>query len=250
MEDPGSVDHYVSLGDSISIDLYPGLDVAEREGLARPPSGLGAASLLHRNDDERWPSHRSRDLGSLRPAVGRTDLTADGATTRDVLERQVPRVPGDLDGPTLVTLTAGGNDLLGLIDPVPRPLAWLLGSGAPADVRGIASNLREIVVRVRERLPEALLLVATVYDPTDGTGRLEGLERPEAVEVLHGLNDQILGLGELPGTRAVDLHGHFLGHGVAEPDPAKRWYWRHSIIEPSARGAHEVRRLWWEALSG
>lgn len=47
-----------------------------------------------------------------------------------------------------------------------------------------------------------------------------------------------------------EIPDHFLGHGLEEPEPAARWYWRHSIIEPSARGASEVRRLFLEAVEG
>jgi hypothetical protein len=32
---------------------------------------------------------------------------------------------------------------------------------------------------------------------------------------------------------------------VAEED---RWYWRRSLLEPNARGASEIRRVWLEAL--
>ena len=54
---------YVALGDSMSIDLYPALDAGEVDvavALERVPEAgavapLGAASLLHRNDDARWP---------------------------------------------------------------------------------------------------------------------------------------------------------------------------------------------------
>jgi hypothetical protein len=30
----------------------------------------------------------------------------------------------------------------------------------------------------------------------------------------------------------------------------ERWYWRRNMIEPSARGASEIRRVWWEAVEG
>lgn len=249
MKTPDRFERYLSLGDSISIDLYPGLDVAEREGLPSPPDGLGAASLLHRNDDERWPSYEGRDLTRRWPGLEHVDLCADGATTVDVLERQLPAVADRLEDPTLVTLTAGGNDLLALIDPLPRPLAWLFGRSSPGGIGAVVRRLEEAVEEVSRRLERGLVLVGTVYDPTDGTGRLQGLERPEGLELLHELNQAIRALDGRPGVRAVDIHDHFRGHGVAEPDPGKRWYWRHSIIEPSARGAHEVRRLWWEALA-
>jgi hypothetical protein len=45
----------------------------------------------------------------------------------------------------------------------------------------------------------------------------------------------------------ADVHRHFLGHGVTAPED-QRWYWRRNLIEPNARGASEIRRVWWEAL--
>ena len=55
---------YIALGDSMSIDLYPALDAGEVDVVValerRPQAGnvapLGAASLLDRNDDARWPA--------------------------------------------------------------------------------------------------------------------------------------------------------------------------------------------------
>lgn len=55
----------VALGDSISIDLYPFRDIEERGLLHRPPQGVGAASLLHRNEDRLWPAFEGIDLARL-----------------------------------------------------------------------------------------------------------------------------------------------------------------------------------------
>jgi hypothetical protein len=46
----------------------------------------------------------------------------------------------------------------------------------------------------------------------------------------------------------AEVHAHFLGHGVSVLE-RERWYWRHNLIEPSARGASEIRRVWWDALT-
>src|SRR5438874_12676135 len=70
-------------------------------------AGRGAASLLHRNRDGDFPDWAGRDLATA--GLGVQVLARDGATTADVLQRQLPQVT---QAPALVTVTMGGNDLL------------------------------------------------------------------------------------------------------------------------------------------
>src|SRR3954463_11411852 len=97
---PGEVDSpysYVALGDSISIDDYAG------------GPGRGGASLLARNRDDDFPSWRGHDLRD-RPFHL---LANDGATRRPLLDQQLPRLGLSRVRPSVVTLTIGGNDVLG-----------------------------------------------------------------------------------------------------------------------------------------
>ena len=247
--------HYVALGDSVSIDLYPALDVGqtavavnlEREAHAGGVAPLGAASLLHVNDDERWPEFTGRDLSARFPGIGVTNLTSDGATVGEVFGEQLPELP-ERDDAVLVTLTVGGNDLLSAFAGRQASRGRDL---MPRIVRDIAQAYDYLVASVTRALPNATLVVTTVYDPTDGTGLAPGLFEGAGrlpLEHLDTLNDHIRGLAaETPGARLADVHRHFLGHGVTAPE-AERFYWRRSIIEPSALGASEVRRVWLEAL--
>lgn len=177
-----------------------------------------------------------------------TDLAMDGAVVRTVLESQIPRLPNRVDEPSLVTLTIGGNDFLRLLGP---------GHGegeTEAAIRAsvvddITSGFREILERLRDRLVDPTIIAGTVYDPTDGTGVLrDGTERPAVLDALHDLNDRLETIADEAGQRTVDIHGHFLGHGLSEENPSERWYWDPMIIEPSAKGASEVRRLWLEEI--
>src|SRR5437762_10490657 len=111
---------YVALGDSMSIDLYPARDAAGR-GLVAPPEALGAAALLARNHDPTWPEFQGRDLAHLWPGIEVHLFASDGATTETVLLEQLGRLRAlDRTAETLVTLTVGGNDLLGLVRASPR----------------------------------------------------------------------------------------------------------------------------------
>jgi lysophospholipase L1-like esterase len=236
-----SFDAYLALGDSISIDIYPAHDVERRYPGKASTDRLGAVSLLYQNDDRFWPAFRGRDLHSLQPRLrfdrDHDDLTADGATTHSLL-RQVERIERN-EEPTLVTITAGGNDLLGEI-----------GSSGADPVPAIVERLRTSIGRLFELRPNATVVVGTVYDPSDGTNRLPGIPSTldNEAEWLSAYNDAVRSLVSTdPRLLLADIHRHFLGHGMSVPT-ADRWYLQESIIEPSAWGASEVRRLWLEAL--
>src|SRR5918992_2227441 len=119
--------HYVALGDSMSIDLYPALDAGETDvavALERDPTvgqvaPLGAASLLYRNDEAHWPDEVGQDLVSLYPGISFTNLAADAATIGDVFGGQLPELTPS-DEPTLITLTVGTHDLLSAFANRPR----------------------------------------------------------------------------------------------------------------------------------
>jgi hypothetical protein len=115
-----------------------------------------------------------------------------------------------------------------------------------------ARRYTDLVETVRDELPRATLVLATVYDPTDGTGRLPGLEAYGRLPLEHldRFNEQVRQISRaMPGVVLADVHRHFLGHGVTAAEP-ERWYWRRNLIEPNARGASEIRRVWWEAVEG
>jgi lysophospholipase L1-like esterase len=236
---------YIALGDAMSIDLYPRLDL-EGQGRPRPSGapGVGAASLFHHNDDDLWPALAGRDLAALHPGIRRVDLCADGATIGHTLDIQLRAVPAAArEDARVVTVTAGGNDLLGgLFDGM---------GGLERTARRAADRYGELVVRVLEAFRSATVILTTVYDPTDGTGLLPGVSDdmgPLPMELLGLFNDAVRSAaGAHPRTRLADVHEHFLGHGLSAPAGA-RWYWDPSPIEPGARGASEIRRCWLEAL--
>jgi lysophospholipase L1-like esterase len=235
---------YVALGDSMSTDHYPTCDVRDLDAPPRRLDPLGAAALLHRNDDDRWPEFRGHDLETLSPDVRFLNLAEDGATIDDVATEELARLGRDSDDPDiLLTLTAGGNDLLDA-----------LGAGRRLEsaINLAARRYADLVETVREELPRATLVLTTVYDPTDGTGRLPGLETYGRLPLEHldRFNEQIRELSRaMPGVVRADVGQHFLGHGVTAPEP-ERWYWRRNLIEPNARGASEIRRIWWQAVEG
>ena len=245
---------YIALGDSLSIDLYPALDAGatdvavalERDATAGMVAPLGAASLLFRNDDERWPDDAGQDLVSWNDGIERHILATDHATIGDVFGEQLAQV-GESDAPTLVTLTVGGNDLLSAFSNKPR--ASLL----EAIARDVSDAYDFLLDSIRRTIPRSTILLTTINDPSDGIARIPGvLEDIGALPlgVLKGLNEHIRALASgTPNVLLADAYLHFLGHGASVP-PEERWYWRRSLVELNATGAHELRRLWRTTLDG
>ena len=239
---------YVALGDSVSIDLYPALDAGEtdvavaleRDVHAGAVAPIGAASLLFQNDDAHWPEEQADDLVTRDPGIRFANLASEGATIGEVFGEQLPQLD-ESDAPSLLTLTIGGNDLLSAFSNKPR---ISLLEAIARDVLEAYEFLLDALHRAR---PNALVVLATIYDPSDGTGHIPGvLEQagPLPLPVLAGLNDRIRALAAAtPRSALADVHAHFMGHGVTAPEE-ERWYWRRSLIEPNAAGANEIRRLW------
>jgi predicted esterase len=178
-------------------------------------AGIDPGQLLVRNDDQLFPEFQGQDLTSRGP-VRLEHRAVDGATV-DSLPAQAQNVAPT--GKAAAILTIGGNDLL-------RGLLVDRGPGIAAFATALDAFLRDLPVRP--------VLLGNVYDPTFGDDALNftGVEPALARENHRRVNAVI---AELAGTYGalVDLHAHFL-HG----DPT----WCTHTIEPSLRGASEVRR--------
>ena len=234
----GAPTHYVALGDSISIDDYSG------------GPGRGGPALLFANRDDDFPDWRGRDLRTTDPAAVHTLLATDGATTRTLVDVQLPRLVRTRPRPTLVTLTIGGNDLLGAY-------------GDTGVARSVIAHVGAVLDRVLPEIgdvvgPAGRVVLGTVYDPTDGTGDAGALGLPpwpDGVAVIGELNDALRAVAARHGAAVADIAGRFSGHGLLagdparrEPRPADRRLWFCQVIEPNAWGAGGVREAFWAAL--
>jgi lysophospholipase L1-like esterase len=234
---PGMI--YAALGDSMSIDDYAG------------GPGRGAASLLWRNHDDDFPAWAGRDLTTRDPAIRLALLATDGATSTTVATQQLGRLRRLGRVPTLATVTMGGNDLLA---------TYSDAAAARRVIRTVVDNGRRVLAGLRELMgPDAPIVVATVYDPSDGSGdagRLGLPPWPDALDRLAELNQALRALAAAHGALVADVHARFLGHGLATGDPTQpaarppdRDLWYCGLIEPNAWGASEIRAAFWEALA-
>lgn len=178
-------------------------------------AGLDPGQLLVRNDDRRFPEFLGKDLSSHGPAA-LAHRAVDGATVED-LPAQARKLPPAEHG--IAILTVGGNDLLRglLLDPGP----------------GIAAFATKLEAFVRD-LPIRPVFLGNVYDPTFGNDALNftGLDPAIARARHQQVNAAIASVASRYGA-LVDLHAHFL-----TGDPS----WCTQVIEPSLRGASEIRR--------
>lgn len=184
--------------------------------------GVHPGQLLVRNDDRLFPEFSGRDLQAL-GKVGLEHRAVDGSTVDD-LPSQARRLPGGAGG--IALLTIGGNDLL-------RGLAADTGAG----IRRFEAELE----RFLRALPVRPVLIGNVYDPTLGNdaNNFLGIDARIARANHRRVNEVLAAATARHGGTLVDLHAHFL-RGDAS------WFTR--TIEPSLRGASEVRAAFLPAV--
>jgi acyl-CoA thioesterase I len=177
------------------------------------PHGVSPGELLVRNDNRLFPEFRGQDLTSRGPA--RLEQRAQDGATITYLPAQVRGLRPE--GASVALITIGGNDLLtGLI----------LDAGPGIDA--FASALNAFL----SRLPIRPVLLGNVYDPTFGDRNFLGVD-PRIGRMNHRRMNAVLADLAAHYGQLVDLHAHFL---TGEPS------WFTYTIEPSLRGASEVRR--------
>lgn len=208
--------NYLALGDSISIDDYTNV------------AGGGAVS----------------QFAHLIGAKEVQDLTRDGRTTDGVLDS----LPEITLTPSIVTLTAGGNDFLRGASEI---LNRLPGASWEKLAHVTLNNLRIIADRLQEF--QCAVILNTIYDPTDGDDSLLaqfGLsDATPARATFNALNDGIRALAHEREFLLADLETLFHGHGAVSDDS-----WIVMQIEPNLKGAKAIAEEWyriynhWQAI--
>lgn len=183
--------------------------------------GVHPGQLLVQNNDRLFPEFVGQDLIS-RGSARLEHRARDGATVEGLpFQTQGLQVKGR----SIALLTIGGNDLL---------------QGLIADV---GEGIKEFTIALDtfiQNLPIRPVLLGNVYDPTLGDDRRNfvGVDPAIARKNLQNMNTAIATIASRYG-QLVDLHAHFL---KGDPD------WFTATIEPSLRGASEVRRAFLPAV--
>lgn len=180
--------------------------------------GVTPGGLLLRNDDRLFPEFHSQDLLSRGPAT-LEHRARDGATIHGLPAQVRGLQLTEPAEPAVALVTIGGNDLL---------------TGLIADnglgIEGFAAALDDVLRRLLVRP----VLLGNVYDPSfgDDARNFLGIDPRVARRNHHRMNAVLAEIASGYGA-LVDLHAHFL-----TGDPS----WLTLTIEPSLRGASEVRR--------
>jgi hypothetical protein len=183
--------------------------------------GIHPAQLIVRNNDNLFPDYKGRDLSS--PGSAQLEHRAQDGATVDNLARQTRGFV--LSGPAVALVTIGGNDLI-------IGLAADRGEGIRRFERTLDAFLRA--------LPMRPVLLGTVFDPTfgDDARNFLSVDARIARPNFNRINGVIAELADRYGD-LVDVHRHFLAGDSS-------WFTR--IIEPSLRGASEVRAAFLPAV--
>jgi lysophospholipase L1-like esterase len=225
--DIGAGDAYVALGDSYTAGYLTGeLD---------PASGGCLRSL------DNYPHRVARALD-----LELTDVSCGGATTEHVTAAQTPTrggpVPPQLDAvgedTALVTIGLGGNDfnvfgvlvvncvLAGQQDRTGSPCADLVAENPESldNIGKIRNRLVDVVEAVRERAPEARILLVGYPQPFPATAGCEQLpladgDVPFAHDALVSLNSAVSSAARKTDTEYVDVAGASEGHDICSAEP-------------------------------
>jgi lysophospholipase L1-like esterase len=160
--------------------------------VVRAYAALGDSFTAGRDsiDADRWADLLASGMRRVNPYLRYENLAVDGATSADVLDRQVE--PGLALEPDLVTVICGTNDVLLATRP---------------DVSGYAERFDEILRRLREGAPEAMLVTATAPEVWHFMEMRPRTER-RLIEATTELNEVTRAAAKRYGVLCLPVAGH------------------------------------------
>jgi lysophospholipase L1-like esterase len=146
---------------------------------------------------ESWADRLAKSLGDGGSPIGYFNLAVEGATSADVLERQVG--PALQLEPDLVTLICGANDVLVSVRP---------------DVEGYRERLASILDRLRGGLPGVAILTATSPEQWR-FAELRPRTRARVIRGVEAINDATREVAASRGVPCLDVASH---PGLNDPE--------------------------------
>lgn len=169
-----------------------------------------------------WPSQLARALRRRHPSLELRNLAFDGATSTDVLERQLPEAL-ELE-PDLVTVVCGGNDILRSTRP---------------DVDGYEDRLGSILERLHDGNRSVRIATATAPEGWDFLA-LGPRTRARVEAGLAALNQATRRLARRFAVPCLEVAGH--------PELANPANYASDGLHPSANGHRRTARAFAELI--
>lgn len=222
--------------------------------------GYSYFDRLHSNPSDEFSDMQGINLKTVLPNLRFTNYAVSGSTSFEHVEKQLPRVPvADSNVFGLIVITTGGNDLIhnyGRTPPREQAMYGASWEQAQPWIAGFETRLERILTEVNARFPGGChILLANIYDPTDGVGDIHRVGLPEwkdGLRILEAYNNVIRKTAERrANVRLVDFYGAFRGHGIhcvqfwrSDYNRHDPHYWYHVNLEdPNERGYDAIRRL-------
>jgi lysophospholipase L1-like esterase len=185
-----------------------------------------------------------------------TDVFSDNQPSdAPLLKTQIAGLGSSYTGDVLVSITIGGNDLnahaLAAISNTDAPLRGELDSH-------LAAELAELTTPGRLGSGKVYIVIANIYDFTDGQGDFATVMcgpgvniSPTATKTSFGAWNTVISTNiDKVGGKLYDMHADFTGHGYNNPDKAQVWYDSSSCIHPNALGHDAIRKSIYTLVTG
>lgn len=211
------------------------------------------------NPADEWDDMKGICLRAVIPNLEARNLAISGTTSLEHLEAIVKLEPQKPDVLGLVVITTGGNDLIHNYGRTPPREGAMYGATleqARPWIEAFANRLDAMVAALESKFPGGChILLANIFDPTDGEGDIEnaGLPAwPDGPKLLAAYNAILrLCAKRHESVHLVDVHAALLGHGIhclqkwrPHYDAKDPHYWYFDNLEdPNDRGYDAIRKV-------
>jgi hypothetical protein len=229
-------------------------------------AGLGSTrghsyfERLVANPPDEFADMQGRSLSRVFPNLDTLNIALSGSNSAqhvEHIETRLEEQPPEVFG--LVVMTSGGNDLIhwyGRSAPAENAMYGATWQQAQPWITNYERRLDDMLVAIKARFPGGcMILLADIYDPSDGYGRPEsaGLPPWPDVERIHSAYNAALrrAASRHEEVHVVPIREEFLGHGVHcrkfwlntyRADDPHYWY-APNLEDPHNRGYDAIRRL-------
>jgi lysophospholipase L1-like esterase len=237
----------VGLGDSVTAGL----------GSTR---GHSYFERLVANPSDEFADMQGRSLGAVFPNLETLNLAVSCSNSSQHLDRiESALQPQDAEVFGLVVMTSGGNDLIhwyGRTPPAENAMFGATLAQAQPWIANYEQRLDAMFSAISERFPGGcLILIADIYDPSDGRGDAEsaGFPRWPDAKQIHAEYNAALHrtAAKHANVHVVPMYDEFLGHGIhcrkfwretyRANDP--HYWYAPNIEDPNDRGYDAIRRV-------